>query len=97
MKRTLQQKIHLGCKHLGMDDEARRDMQQAVCGKVSMKEMNTAELVAVVQHLEKLGFKPQSNGKKNTGERRAQTYASSMYFGRSWALRAYWKDLIVKV
>ena len=60
MTRALQQKIHIGCRQLGLDQDARRDLQLAVCGKASMRDMNESDMLAVVKRLEENGFKPSS-------------------------------------
>lgn len=56
--RPLQRKVHLACRQLGLDSDMRHDLQLAVTGKASMADMTPAELQAVVQELEKRGFKP---------------------------------------
>ncbi|QAX29288.1 gp16 family protein [Leisingera sp. NJS204] len=64
MTRALQQKIHVGCRELGLDSDGRRDLQLAVTGKASMKDMNEAELNSVLRRLKSDGFKASSGGKK---------------------------------
>ncbi|MVO18265.1 gp16 family protein [Parasedimentitalea huanghaiensis] len=64
MTRTLQQKIHVGCRQLGMDADARRALQLAVTGKHSMKDMDHAELLMLIKRLNSDGFKPSSKGPK---------------------------------
>ncbi len=64
MTRILQKKIHIGCRVLGLDEDARHDMQLSVTGKSSMSEMNEAELKAVLKRLEQSGFKPTSRKSK---------------------------------
>ena len=41
-------RIHARAKHLGLDEEARRDLQRRVTGKASCREMNAAELRRVL-------------------------------------------------
>ena len=65
MSRALQQKIHLGCRELGIDSEARRELQLVVTGKASMKDMDEADLKAVLNRLKQDGFKASSSGKKH--------------------------------
>jgi len=57
MSRALQQKIHVGCRQLGLDADARRDLQLVVTGKASMSDMSDTELKSVLKRLEKEGFK----------------------------------------
>jgi phage gp16-like protein len=64
MTRALQQKIHVGCRQLALDADARRALQLAVTGKHSMKDMNDADLLKVIKRLEDDGFKTSSKGKK---------------------------------
>ncbi|PRZ48330.1 gp16 family protein [Tritonibacter scottomollicae] len=64
MSRALQQKIHVGCRQLGLDADARRDLQLVVTGKASMSDMSDTELKSVLKRLEKEGFKPTSTSKK---------------------------------
>ena len=54
--RTLQRQIHIACRDLGLDNETRRDIQVMVTGKPSMKDMDMADLMNVVQHLKDRGW-----------------------------------------
>jgi len=63
MSRALQQKIHVGCRQLGLDADARRALQLSETGKHSMKDMDDAELLKLIKRLENDGFKPSSKGK----------------------------------
>ncbi len=65
MSRALQQKIHVGCRELGIDSEARRELQLVVTGKASMKDMDEADLKAVLKRLQESGFRVSSSGKKH--------------------------------
>ncbi len=62
MTRALQQKIHVGCRQLGMDADARRALQLSVTGKHSMKDMDDTELLMLIKRLQSDGFKPSSRG-----------------------------------
>ena len=64
MTRALQQQIHVGCRHLGLDSDARRALQLEVCGKTSMTDMTEADLKLVISRLKKDGFNVTSNGAK---------------------------------
>jgi len=56
--RKLQQQIHVACRQLGLDPDARRVIQLAACGKASMKDMTEADLVLVIDHLKEHGWTP---------------------------------------
>ena len=58
--RNLQRTIHVGCKQLGIDADARHDLQRLVTGKASMTDMSDDELRKVVTALENRGFKADS-------------------------------------
>ena len=67
MTRALQQQIHVACRDLGLDQDARRDMQLAACGKASMRDMGAADLKLVIDHLKARGWAgpaKKSRGKK---------------------------------
>lgn len=55
--RSLQQQIHVACRDLGLDADARHDIQIAACGKASMRDMSEADLQLVVNHLKDRGWK----------------------------------------
>lgn len=54
-ERALQKLIFAACRQLGLDDEARRDMQVSVTGKASLREMTGAELRLVADRLKSSG------------------------------------------
>lgn len=56
MNRPLQRLIFAACRQLGLDDEARRDLQVSLTGKASMRDMTEAELKLVVDRLKSNGF-----------------------------------------
>lgn len=60
-RRSLERKIHVACRELGLDNEARRDLQVAATGKSSMRDMTESELRLVVDRLVKAGFKGPSS------------------------------------
>lgn len=62
--RALEKKIFVGCRELGLDNDARRDLQMQVCGKSSMTEMSQDELQAVVDRLVEDGFKLGPKGRR---------------------------------
>jgi hypothetical protein len=61
--RRLQKTIFVGCRELGLDGDARRDLQLRVTGKASMSDMSEPELKAVLGALKDAGFKAK-RGKK---------------------------------
>ena len=65
MSRALQRKIHVGCRELGLDSDARKALQLVVTGKASMTDMTEADLNAVLKRLKQDGFKASSSGKKH--------------------------------
>lgn len=56
MNRALQKMIFVACRELGLDDQARKDLQVVTCGKASMKDMSDAEMKAVIDRLKSDGF-----------------------------------------
>lgn len=58
MTRALQKLIHVGCRELGLDADARRDMQFRVVKKHSLSDMTGDELDLVLRHLKEAGFSP---------------------------------------
>lgn len=57
MTRALQQLIHVGCRELGLDAQARRDLQLVATGKASMRDMSEADLKKVIERLKADGFR----------------------------------------
>ncbi|WP_102226901.1 regulatory protein GemA [Acidimangrovimonas sediminis] len=57
MIRSLQRKIHLACRQLGLDQDTRHDLQLVVTGKASLRDMDEGELKAMVAALEARGFR----------------------------------------
>lgn len=58
MTAALRRTIFAGCKSLGLDDEARRDLQLVITGKDSLSAMSEPEMEALVAELRRRGFKP---------------------------------------
>ena len=57
MTRALQRLVHVACRELHIDAEARHDLQLAVTGKASMADMTEADLTRLVDRLKADGFK----------------------------------------
>lgn len=62
--------IHVACKQLGLDDDARRDLQLRVVGKASLRDMTDGERRQVLDALKAQGFKPHSKGRHKRAPRR---------------------------
>ena len=56
MTRALQKTIHVACRELGLDNDARRDLQLAATGKASMRDMDEGDLKLVINRLKEAGF-----------------------------------------
>lgn len=56
MNRSLQRTIFAACRELGLDNDARRALQESVTGKSSLTDMNERELKLVVARLKADGF-----------------------------------------
>ena len=65
MTRALQRLIHVGCRELGIDGDARHDLQLVTTGKQSLTDMTEGELTMVIDALKAKGFR--TAGKKRTG------------------------------
>lgn len=63
MSDVLRRKIFAGCRELGLDSDARSDLQKLATGKSSLKDMGEADLKLVISALQDRGFKP-SKGKR---------------------------------
>lgn len=53
---ALVRKIHVGCKQLGLDNEARRTLQLVETGKESLKDMTEGDMQKVIARLKRDGF-----------------------------------------
>lgn len=69
MTRALQKRIHAGCRQLGLDNDARRDLQLVATGKASMRDMSEADLLKVVSALKARGLKPSPKAKRPAAPR----------------------------
>ncbi len=69
MSAQLIRTIHVGCRALGLDQDARRALQQRVTGKASLTDMSAAEQQKVVDALKKAGFKVASKGQRKPAAR----------------------------
>ncbi len=76
---TLIRTIHVACRELGIDEEARRDLQLRVVGKASLKDMTAVEQQRVVDALKKQGFKVTSKGRRKPAERADVRFAHVLW------------------
>ncbi len=83
--RTLQRQIHVACRDLGLDGDARHDIQLAACGKASMRDMNVADLKLVIGHLKTHGWTPVP-ARKTRGYRKAAPRADLRLVHVLWRL-----------
>ncbi len=52
---TLMRAAHAACRRLGLDNDARHDVQLAVTGKASMRDMGSTDLARLLDHLNARG------------------------------------------
>lgn len=55
--RQLQRTIFVACREMGLDSDARHDLQLRVTGKASLSDMDEPELRAVINDLKAKGFR----------------------------------------
>lgn len=78
---ALRKQIFVGCRQLGLDEDARRDLVKLATGKSSMKDMTERDLKLVVAALNKKGFR------KSTGRRHKLAPRSDLrYVHKLWSL-----------
>ncbi|MCT4554654.1 MAG: regulatory protein GemA [Pelagimonas sp.] len=63
MNDALRRQIFAACRELGLDSDARRDLQKSVTGKSSLTEMSAPELQLVVNRLKEAGTGKQTRRK----------------------------------
>ena len=78
---TVLKTIHVAVRDLGLDNDARRDLQLLVTGKESLRDMTAAEQLAVLDALKERGFKAAA-GK---GHRRPATRGDIRFCHVLWA------------
>lgn len=71
--------VHAACKQKGIDQDARREIQEAVIGKASLTTMDAAELRKLLDHLNR-GNKPSAGRGAHAGKIRA-LYWSLFWLG----------------
>lgn len=69
MSDRLRRTIFAACRELGLDADARHDMQMAVTGKASLSDMTEAELQLVVDNLKDKGFTLHPKGRRGRAPR----------------------------
>jgi hypothetical protein len=79
MSASLIRTIHVACRELGLDEDARRALQLRVVGKASLKDMDPREQQAVVDALKKQGFKLSSKGRRKPAARADVRFAHVLW------------------
>jgi len=69
MTAPLRRLIFAACRQLGLDEEARHDLQVSVTGKASLSDMDTRELKLVIDRLKDAGFADRPKGKRKAAPR----------------------------
>lgn len=69
MNRQLQRTIFAACRELGLDNDARRDLQLRVTGKDSLSDMTDHEMKAVLSDLKAHGFRVSGGTRRPRAER----------------------------
>lgn len=67
--RALQRKIHVACRQLGLDGDARHDLQLQATGKASMTDMSDMDLKRVLKALVNAGFKATKSNRHKAAPR----------------------------
>jgi phage gp16-like protein len=80
MNRQLQRTIFAACRELGLDSDARHDLQLRVTGKDSLSDMTDDEMKAVLDDLKSRGFRV-SRGSRRKRARLAPTCGSATSCG----------------
>lgn len=81
-KTKLIQLIHVGKKHLGLDDELYQEVLENTTGKSSSKLLTVAQLEAVLDRMKQLGFTVESKDK--TGVKNLADDAQSKLIRHLW-------------
>lgn len=74
--------IHVAKTKLGLDDDVYRDILSSTTGKTSSKELNLAQLEAVLDRLKQLGFAVESKDK--SGVKNLASNAQSKLIRHLW-------------
>jgi hypothetical protein len=67
MTAALKRLVHVAARDLGLDADARHDVQLRVTGKASLSDMDAGELARLVDHFKALGFQAVPVGAKSRG------------------------------
>lgn len=81
-KANLIKLIHVGKTKLGLDDELYRDILTSTTGKTSSKDLNLAQLEAVLDRFKQLGFEVESKNK--SGVKKLADDAQSKLIRHLW-------------
>lgn len=77
-------KIHLGCRALGIEADARHDLQLRLTGKSSLTEMTGAEHQLVIAELKRLGWDAdnRATGRKRPAAKRGDVRFCHVIWGK---------------
>jgi hypothetical protein len=82
--------IAVGCRELGIDDDARREMLRARYGVESRKDLSPDQLSDLIEHLKASGFRPTRAGQAGQGGQaqgaRKRPMSQHGYIRKLWAL-----------
>jgi hypothetical protein len=67
-------RIFAACKDLGLDEEARRDIQVRLTGKASLADMTDAEKGVMINELKAKGWKPSGHRRRPAAQRKDQRF-----------------------
>ncbi len=89
-RQRLINRIHVAATQLQIDEETRRQMQQALTGKASCKDMKLSELMVVDTAMQKRGFKPSKpdNPKRQRSQRKPNNFGAKPLMSKIEALLA---------
>jgi len=87
--------IHAACRKLGLDDDARHDVQIGVTGKASMRDMDESDLVRLLAHLNRLQGRTGRTGRHGGGRSGAagKKYYPKAKRGDVRLIHALWGEL----
>lgn len=76
--------IAVGCRELGIDDDARKEMLRSRYGVESRKDLSADQLNDLIEHLKASGFRPTRAGQAQGGRKRPMSKHG--YIRKLWAL-----------
>ena len=84
----LRRQIFAGCRTLGIDTDARQDLQLVATGKASLSEMDEGDMRKVLETLKAKGFKPTKGRRFKSAPRSDLKYCHALWgaLGRAGVL-----------